>query len=171
MAKKKENVEIIKDASENAIFNKETEGLSQGQIVLRRFIRHRAAMISVVVLFTLITVVYTALDWRIGDEDDPFIIPGWWQYGFEDMPELRYGADCIATCASNVSGYGVMQKSSTGNSVSSCEKTGNVALGVGYQSHSMAGGYDDCPYGRILDPTTCLCHYALAIDCYCICGT
>ena len=83
----------------------------------------------------------------------------------------RYGADCIATCASNVSGYEVMQKSSTGNPVSSCEKTGNVALGVGYQSHSMPGGYDDCPYGRILDQTTCMCHYSLAIDCYCICGT
>ncbi len=86
MAKKKEIVSEIKDAGENAIFNKETEGLSQGQIVLRRFVRHRAAMISVIVLFVLITVVYTALDWRIGDEEDPFVIPGWWKYGFEDMP-------------------------------------------------------------------------------------
>jgi len=32
MAKKKESVEVIKDAGENAIFNKETEGLSQGQM-------------------------------------------------------------------------------------------------------------------------------------------
>ncbi|MFZ9725508.1 MAG: ABC transporter permease, partial [Candidatus Nanopelagicaceae bacterium] len=60
MARKSKNVEIVNDANENAILNKETEGLSQGQIVLRRFIRHRAAMISVVVLFTLITVVYTS---------------------------------------------------------------------------------------------------------------
>ncbi|MFZ9922467.1 MAG: ABC transporter permease, partial [Candidatus Nanopelagicaceae bacterium] len=95
MARKSKNVEIVNDANENAILNKETEGLSQGQIVLRRFIRHRAAMISVVVLFTLITVVYTSLDWRIGDEEDPFVIPGWWKYGFEDMPELRYGEDCV----------------------------------------------------------------------------
>jgi peptide/nickel transport system permease protein len=93
--KKNSSDETPKDAGENAIFNKETEGLSQGQIVIRRFIRHRAAMISIVVLFSLIVVVYTALDWRIGDEEDPFIIPGWWKYGFEDMPELRYGADCI----------------------------------------------------------------------------
>ncbi len=78
------------DKSENAIFNKETEGLSQGQIVFRRFIRHRAAMISVIVLFTLITLVYTALDWRIGDDEDPFIFPGWWKYNFEDMPDLIY---------------------------------------------------------------------------------
>jgi len=93
--KKNSSDETPKDTGENAIFNKETEGLSQGQIVIRRFIRHRAAMISIVVLFSLIVVVYTALDWRIGDEEDPFIIPGWWKYGFEDMPELRYGADCI----------------------------------------------------------------------------
>ena len=95
MARKRKTVEIVNDANENAILNKETEGLSKGQIVLRRFVRHRAAMISVVVLFTLITVVYTSLDWRIGDKDDPFIIPGWWKYGFEDMPDLRYGDDCV----------------------------------------------------------------------------
>ncbi|NDB37480.1 MAG: ABC transporter permease, partial [Actinobacteria bacterium] len=41
MARKKQEVEIVNDANENAILNKETEGLSQGQIVLRRFIRHR----------------------------------------------------------------------------------------------------------------------------------
>ena len=45
MAKKKEIVSEIKDAGENAIFNKETEGLSQGQIVLRRFVRHRACLL------------------------------------------------------------------------------------------------------------------------------
>jgi ABC-type dipeptide/oligopeptide/nickel transport system permease subunit len=94
MARKDKSVEIVNDANENAIANKETEGLSQGQIVFRRFIRHRAAMFSVVFLFTLITVVFTSLDWRIGNKDNPlFTIPGWWKYGFEDMPELRY-ADC-----------------------------------------------------------------------------
>jgi ABC-type dipeptide/oligopeptide/nickel transport system permease subunit len=94
MARKDKAVEIVNEANENAIANKETEGLSQGQIVFRRFIRHRAAMFSVVFLFTLITVVFTSLDWRIGNKDNPlFTIPGWWKYGFEDMPELRY-ADC-----------------------------------------------------------------------------
>ena len=41
-------------SGEQAIFNKETEGLSQGQIVFRRFIRHKAAMISVFVLFSML---------------------------------------------------------------------------------------------------------------------
>jgi hypothetical protein len=39
-AKSAKSVEsITTEANENAIFNKETEGLSQSQIVLRRFFR------------------------------------------------------------------------------------------------------------------------------------
>ncbi len=77
------------ESSENAIFNKETEGLSQGQIILRRFVRHRAAMVALLFFTTLVVIVYTALDWRIGDPRNPrFTIPGWWRYGFEDMPDL-----------------------------------------------------------------------------------
>ena len=81
--------EQVLDANENAIFNKETEGLSQGQIILRRFLRHRAAMVALVFFTTLVAIVFTALDWRIGDPRNPrFTIPGWWRYGFEDTPEL-----------------------------------------------------------------------------------
>ncbi len=79
----------VNEANENAIFNKETEGLSQGQIILRRFVRHRAAMVATFFFTSLVLIVYTALDWRIGDPRNPrFIIPGWWRYGFEDMPDL-----------------------------------------------------------------------------------
>ena len=87
---KRKKVEISStDASENAIANKETEGLSQRQIVFRRFVRHRAAMISVFTLIFLILFVYTALDFKIG----PWNIHGWWKYKVEDLPELRY-KDC-----------------------------------------------------------------------------
>ena len=57
MAKKKSSASEVEqaqvDAGENAIFNKETEGLSQSQIVFRRFIRHRAAMIAAAGIFRL----------------------------------------------------------------------------------------------------------------------
>jgi peptide/nickel transport system permease protein len=77
------------DGNENAIFNKETEGLSQSQIILKRFVRHRAAMVALFVFTTLVIIVYTALDWRIGDSRNPrFTIPGWWRYGFEDILDL-----------------------------------------------------------------------------------
>jgi len=74
---------------ENAISNKEVEGLSQGQIVRRRFFRHRAAVIALGVLASIIVFVMTALETKIG----PIRIPGWWKWTVEDIPELRY-EDC-----------------------------------------------------------------------------
>ena len=74
---------------ENAIANKEVEGLSQGQIVRRRFFHHRAAVIALVTLASLILFVMTSLDSKVG----PIRIPGWWQWTVEDIPELRY-EDC-----------------------------------------------------------------------------
>ena len=94
MIKRKSNKVIASqsettEANENAIFNKETEGLSQSQIILKRFVRHRAAMVAVFFFSTLVVIVYTALDWRIGDPRNPrFTIPGWWRYGFEDILDL-----------------------------------------------------------------------------------
>ena len=74
---------------ENAIANKEVEGLSQGQIVRRRFFRHRAAVIALITLTSIIVFVITALDTKIG----PIRIPGWWKWSVQDIPELRY-EDC-----------------------------------------------------------------------------
>ena len=81
--KKKEALEAQRDSSEGAIANKEVEGKSQRQIVLGRFIRHRGAMISVFILFSLIIIVYTALDLKLG----PWKIKGWWKYSISDIPE------------------------------------------------------------------------------------
>lgn len=74
---------------ENAIANKEVEGLSQGQIVRRRFFRHRAAVIALITLSSIILFVLTALDTKIG----PIRIPGWWKWRVEDIPDLRF-KDC-----------------------------------------------------------------------------
>ncbi|QAY70316.1 ABC transporter permease [Xylanimonas protaetiae] len=62
---------------ESSIELKEVEGLSQGRIVLRRFLRHRGAMISVLVLLALVALVTTSIGWGP--------IPGWWQHGFRDL--------------------------------------------------------------------------------------
>ena len=74
---------------ENAIANKEVEGLSQGQIVRARFFRHRAAVIALIALTSIIVFVMTALATKIG----PVRIPGWWKWTVEDIPELRF-EDC-----------------------------------------------------------------------------
>jgi peptide/nickel transport system permease protein len=86
MALRKKKAPVSLELSgEQAIFNKETEGLSQGQIVFRRFVRHKAAMTSVFVLASLITMVFTALDAKIG----PWTIPGWWKHSFDELLDLR----------------------------------------------------------------------------------
>ena len=86
--KEKSTGEILA-GGENAIANKEVEGLSQGQIVRRRFFHHRAAVLALVTLASLILFVMTSLDSKVG----PLRIPGWWQWTVEDIPELRY-EDC-----------------------------------------------------------------------------
>ena len=66
MMRKRKNAESATlDSSEGAIANKETEGLSQSQIVFGRFLRHRGAMISIMVLSFLILTVFSALDKKI----------------------------------------------------------------------------------------------------------
>ena len=87
--RKNKEVSAIVEAGENAIANKETEGLSQGQIVRKRFFRHRAAVISLFSLTGIVIFVFTALDVKVG----PIHIPGWWKYSTDDLPELRFG-DC-----------------------------------------------------------------------------
>jgi peptide/nickel transport system permease protein len=86
--KEKSTGEILA-GGENAIANKEVEGLSQGQIVRRRFFHHRAAVIALVTFASIILFVMTSLDTKVG----PIRIPGWWKWTVEDIPELRY-EDC-----------------------------------------------------------------------------
>ena len=57
--KRKEVETAQMDAAENAIALKEVEGLSQRQIVFKRFVHHRAAMVALFTLITIILVVNT----------------------------------------------------------------------------------------------------------------
>ena len=65
---KKKEIEAASFAAsgENAIANKDVEGLSQGQIVLKRFFRHKAAVISLIFLTGIITLVFSAVNSNIG---------------------------------------------------------------------------------------------------------
>ena len=53
---------------------KEVEGLSQGQIVWRRFLHHRGAMVSLIVLIATIVLAATSIGWGP--------IPHWWKWSF-----------------------------------------------------------------------------------------
>ena len=73
---------------ENAIELQETAGLSQGQIVLRRFVRHRAAMISVVGLIFIVLFVFSAAGLRFSSDRNATVTPGWWPYSITDLSKM-----------------------------------------------------------------------------------
>jgi peptide/nickel transport system permease protein len=91
--KKKINPEAMpsdQQSGENAIANKETEGLSQGQIVVRRFVRHRAAMAALFSLVAIVLFVFTASGIHLGSAERPVSLQGWWHYSITDLPPLEY---------------------------------------------------------------------------------
>lgn len=90
MAKNVKSEESLLEG-ENAIEMREVEGLSQGQIVLRRFVRHRAAMTSLVILVAMIIFVFTAGGILLGTIEEPIRFPGWWKYSIDDVPEITNG--------------------------------------------------------------------------------
>ena len=53
---------------------KEVEGLSQGQIVWRRFMHHRAAVVSLVALVLVVILASTSIGWGP--------IPHWWKWSY-----------------------------------------------------------------------------------------
>ncbi len=69
-----QNLDIEESRGENAIENREVAGLSQGQIVFRRFVRHKAAMTSVIVMVAVALLAITSIGWGP--------IPGWWQWNY-----------------------------------------------------------------------------------------
>jgi peptide/nickel transport system permease protein len=65
---------------ENAIELKDVAGLSQGQIVRRRFFRHKGALIGLATLIGIVLLSFTSLG--IGP------IPGWWPHTGAPMREI-----------------------------------------------------------------------------------
>lgn len=65
---------------ENAIEMREVEGLSQGQIVLHRFIRHRGAIVGFLTLAIIVVLAYTSIG--------VFGLHGWWKWDPNAQPSL-----------------------------------------------------------------------------------
>ncbi len=66
MTENNKEANLSSEKNENEIANRETEGLSQGQIILRRFVKHKAAMASLVSLIGIIFFVFTASGIHLG---------------------------------------------------------------------------------------------------------
>jgi len=66
---------------------KEVEGLSQGRIVWRRFLRHRGAMISAVILLIVVVAAFSSE----GIDALGVKIPGWWPYNYTQLTTMHGG--------------------------------------------------------------------------------
>ena len=94
------------DASrgENAIELKEVEGLSQGRIVMRRFLRHRGAMISLAVLVIIIVLALTSegLD-LLGIN-----VGGWWKWRWTTLANItNHGEPTLSLIPQWLGGAGI----------------------------------------------------------------
>ena len=73
----------LNETVENAIELKDVEGLSQGQIVRRRFFRHRGAIVGLVVIALVAIIAYTSIG--------AFGIPGWWKWDYATPGDVQNG--------------------------------------------------------------------------------
>lgn len=64
-----------------SIEQRETAGLSQGQIVRKRFFRHRAAVTSIVVLAFVVVLSFSSVGLHLGSLQ----LPGWWMWNWRQI--------------------------------------------------------------------------------------
>jgi peptide/nickel transport system permease protein len=84
MARKKKDIATTEVASVS-IGSKQTEGLSQGRIIVQKFVRHRVAMAAVFILIFIILLVYTSSGIHLGTEANPIHVNGWWPLYITDI--------------------------------------------------------------------------------------
>lgn len=95
MSQMKPESDAILEKDENGIANRDTAGLSQRQIIIKRFVNHKAAMASLFTLIIIILTVFTATGIRVGFGSFSFKIPGWWPYAISDIdPEGAVASMC-----------------------------------------------------------------------------
>jgi peptide/nickel transport system permease protein len=75
------------ERAENAIELKEVEGRSQSSIVVRRFLRHRGAMISLAVMIIIIVVSISSEGLDLLGID----FHGWWKWTWIDLANIQSG--------------------------------------------------------------------------------
>lgn len=79
--------------AEITIEQKETEGLSQGQIVRRRFFRHRGALIAMIVLALIVILAFTSVGVNLWG----LRIHGWWPYSWDQIaPKINNGVPTLS---------------------------------------------------------------------------
>lgn len=99
---KKKGPQII-EGNETGSENAEFQGLSQGQIIRKRFFQHKPAVAGLIFMFLFTIFVYSASGIHLGTENMKFTIQGWWRFSHEDL--LPQGP-CASGCPSSVHPFG-----------------------------------------------------------------
>ncbi len=87
MPEKTEPLDVMLSVEED-LEGKTEKSYSQGALVRRRFLRHRAAMVALAVLLFVILLAYTSIG--VGP------VPGWWDKNFNDLyPQVNGGAPTV----------------------------------------------------------------------------
>ncbi|MEY2816300.1 MAG: hypothetical protein RJA78_876 [Actinomycetota bacterium] len=94
-SKKKTNSEDPIELKEAGNESAGTRGMSQGQIIRRRFFQHKPAVAGLVFMILFTIFVYSASGIHLGTEDNPFTIPGWWPYTITTISDFNAcGSGC-----------------------------------------------------------------------------
>jgi peptide/nickel transport system permease protein len=87
LKKKSNNSEEPAELKEAGNESAGTRGLSQGQIIRRRFFQHKPAVAGLIFMSLFAVFVYSASGIHLGTTDNPFTIPGWWPYTITTLPD------------------------------------------------------------------------------------
>ena len=74
----------LEPGEKGTLEQREVAGLSQSQIVRKRFFRHRGAVISLTALILILLLSATSIGWGP--------IPGWWRHNYFDVIAPPEGA-------------------------------------------------------------------------------
>ena len=95
MADMNRESDLANEKNENEIANRDTIGLTQRQIILKKFVKHKAAMGSLILLVSIVIFVFTATGFQLGKNAGTVNISGWWPYSITDIdPEGAVAAAC-----------------------------------------------------------------------------
>jgi peptide/nickel transport system permease protein len=93
--KKKKNTADAEVNSEVGVDAVQIQGLSQGQIIRRKFFAHKPAVAGLIFIVLFAIFVYSAAGIHLGSDKDPFTIHGWWKYAHTDT---ILTSDCPSGC-------------------------------------------------------------------------
>jgi peptide/nickel transport system permease protein len=85
------------ESNETGSSNIEVAGLSQSQIIRKRFFAHKPAITGLVFMILFTIFVYSASGIHLGTESAKISIPGWWKFSHEDVPPQ---GSCASGCPS-----------------------------------------------------------------------